>query len=92
MSSLSANPGVSWWGHWEDGRALGCMVKDPQLLRTLEDDLARSQAPDYLRNLRIFEALYQEARLLGILPLQDPLDGIDVDIRLAAILNVRMST
>jgi hypothetical protein len=68
------------------------MIKNPELIQTLEDNLARSQAPDYFRNLRIFEALYQEARLLGILPLRDPLDGIDVDIRLAAALNVRMST
>jgi hypothetical protein len=68
------------------------MIKNPKLLQTIEDDLARSQAPDYFRNLRTFEALYQEARLLGILPLRDPLDGIDVDIHLAAVLNVRMST
>lgn len=68
------------------------MIKNPELIQTLEDNLARSQAPDYFRNLRIMEALYQEARLLGILPLRDPLDGIDVDIRLAAALNVRMST
>jgi hypothetical protein len=32
-----------------------------------------------------------EARFLGILPLRNPLDGIDVDIRLAAVLNVRTS-
>ena len=68
------------------------MIKNPELIQKMEDDLARSQAPDYFRNLRIMEALYQEARLLGILPLRDPLDGIDVDIRLAAALNVRMST
>ena len=48
------------------------MIKNPELIQTMEDDLARSQAPDYFRNLRIFEALYQEARLLGILPLRDP--------------------
>ena len=68
------------------------MIKNSELIQKMEDDLARSQAPDYFRNLRIMEALYQEARLLGILPLRDPLDGIDVDIRLAAALNVRMST
>jgi hypothetical protein len=65
------------------------MIKNPELIRTMEDDLTRSQAPDYFKNLRMLEALYQEARILGILPLRDPLDGIDVDIRLAAVLNVR---
>jgi len=68
------------------------MIKNPELIQTMEDDLARSQAPDYFRNLRTFEALYEEARILGILPLRNPLDGIDVDIRLAAVLNVRIST
>lgn len=67
------------------------MVKNSELLQALEDDLVRSQAPDYFRNLRTFEALYHEAQLLGILPLRNPLDGIDVDIRLAAVLNVRKS-
>jgi len=73
---------------WEGDRL---MVKNPELLRTMEDDLARSRAPDYFLNLRTLEALYQEARLLGILPLRNSLDGIDVDIRLAAVLNVRNS-
>ena len=61
------------------------MVKNPELLRTMEDELARSRVPDYSRNLRIFGALHQEARLLGIMPLRNPLDGIDADIRLAAV-------
>jgi len=68
------------------------MIKNSELIQKMEDDLARSQAPDYFRNLRTFEALYEEARILGILPLRNPLDGIDVDIRLAAVLNVRIST
>lgn len=68
------------------------MIKNAELLRKMEDDLLRSQKPDYFRNLRVFEALFEEARALGILPLQNPLEGIDVDIRLAAVLNVRKAT
>jgi len=37
--------------------------------------------------LRIFEAMWKEAMLLGVLPLKDPLEGIEVDIRIARILN-----
>lgn len=48
----------------------------------------RQEPPDYFRNLRVFEALFQEALLLGALPLRDPLEGIDVDIRLAQVINV----
>jgi len=30
-----------------------------------------------------------EAKTLGVLPVKDPLEGIDTDIRLAGILNVQ---
>lgn len=45
-----------------------------------------AEKPDYRRNLQYFEALYQEAVALGVLPPADPLAGIEVDIRIAAIL------
>ena len=35
------------------------------------------------QKLRIFDGLLEEARQLGVFPLQDPLDGIDEDIRRA---------
>jgi hypothetical protein len=47
----------------------------------------RKESPDYFRNLRIFEAMYEQARRLGIFPLHDPLEGIEVDIHLAWALN-----
>ena len=68
---------------------LAPMVKNPALLKAFEEELARQDKPDYHRNLKIYEAMYQEARSLGIFPLKDPLDGIEVDIRLARALNVR---
>ena len=33
------------------------------------------------------EALYQEAVALGVFPLKDPLDGLEVDIRIAKVVN-----
>ena len=48
----------------------------------------KRESPDYFRNLRIFEALYQEAERMGVFPLKDSLEGIEVDIRLAKALNV----
>jgi len=37
--------------------------------------------------LNIFEAMWKEGVSLGVLPPKDPLEGIDVDIRVARILN-----
>lgn len=42
---------------------------------------------NYERNLRILEAMYQEAKSLGVFPLKDPLDGIEADLKLARVLN-----
>ncbi len=63
------------------------MIRRPDLVEAFERDYQRRQPHDYQQNLRIAEALYEEARALGIFPLKDPLDGIDVKIRLAKVLN-----
>lgn len=72
------------------GKNETAMIKNRALLREFEESQLRKEAPDYHRNFRIFEALYHEARLLGIFPLKNPLDGIEVDIHLARVINVRM--
>jgi hypothetical protein len=65
------------------------MIRNPKLLRSLEASLARNEPADFVRNQRIFSALYQEACSIGVLPMENPMDGIENDIRLARILNVR---
>jgi len=64
------------------------MPRNWRMVQQFEDNRIRSQAPDYFRNLRIVEALHAEARALGVFPLRDPLDGIDVDIRVAEVMRV----
>jgi len=65
------------------------MIKMNSLMEAFEKEQARKSKPDFFKNLRIFEALFEEAKQLGVFPLKDPLEGIDVDIRLAQVLNVR---
>ena len=52
-----------------------------------ERELTRREKPDLKRNLKIVEALFQEAVELGVLPLKDPLEGLEVDIRIAKVIN-----
>jgi len=47
----------------------------------------KKEKVDFGRNLHIAEALYREAVTFGIIPLKDPLDGIDVDLRIARVVN-----
>lgn len=68
---------------------LHTMITNPALLRAFEHDEIRTVLADHARNLAIVEALYEEARLLGVWPPADMLDGIEVDLRLAKALNVR---
>ena len=65
------------------------MLKRRDLVEAFEKDQMRRARPDYNQNLRILEAMHREALALGALPLKDPLDGIEVDIRLAKVINVR---
>ncbi len=42
---------------------------------------------DVKRNFQIVEALYKEAVALGVIPFKNPLDGLDVDLRIARVIN-----
>jgi transcriptional regulator with XRE-family HTH domain len=47
----------------------------------------RKEKVDIGRNFRIVDALYNEAVALGTLPLKNPLDGIEVDLKIAKVVN-----
>ena len=64
------------------------MLRRTPLLDEFEARL-RAEPPDIELNRRLVAALSEQARAHGIFPLKDPLDGIDVDIRLARALHVR---
>jgi hypothetical protein len=66
------------------------MIKDAKYFEEWERRLIASEPPDYERNLRIVEAMVAEARALGVWPPQDPLEGIEVDIRWAKALNAKL--
>ena len=63
------------------------MVQNTDLLNEFERKWQESQPVDYPQNRKIFESLWMEAVHLGVIPLSDPLEGIESDIQLARILN-----
>jgi len=60
--------------------------KQRRLLK-FEIDFLKEEKVDLARNFRIVDALYKEAVTLGIIPLKNPLDGIDVDLKIAKAVN-----
>ncbi|MBM4329913.1 MAG: hypothetical protein FJ117_01605 [Deltaproteobacteria bacterium] len=64
------------------------MIRDAHTLRRLEDDLLKKgPQPSFKETLQLFESMWKEGITLGVLPLSNPLDGIEVDIELARVLN-----
>ena len=62
------------------------MIKNNEL-KQFEMEFMRKGKLDVVRNFKIEEALYQEAISLGIIPLKNPLDGLEVDIKIARTIN-----
>jgi hypothetical protein len=62
------------------------MIRNNEFQR-FEMEFVRKEKLDVIRNFQIEEALYQEAVALGILPLKNPLDGLEVDIEIARVIN-----
>ena len=52
-----------------------------------ERELLRNKQVDLAKNISIVNALYEEAVALGVLPHKDPLDGIDVVLKIARVVN-----
>jgi hypothetical protein len=64
------------------------MINHPEILRKFEDDFIRDQGPmPYEQARRLFTGMWREGILLGGFPPAESLEGIDVDIRVAGILN-----
>ncbi len=52
-----------------------------------EAELIRSTATNIAQNFRIVDALYYEAVELGIFPLKNPLEGLDITLTIAKVVN-----
>jgi hypothetical protein len=63
------------------------LIKNTEALRRLKKAILRQELPDYSHNVRLAEALYREAVSLGVFPPRDRLSGLDVDIRVARVIN-----
>lgn len=63
------------------------MLRDTEELREFEREFSRTHRPTHREALAILDGLWAEGRALGVLPPKDPLAGIEVDIRVAAVLN-----
>ncbi len=68
------------------------MIKDRTYWTAWEAQGPLREPADFARNLRLLEAMLAHARSLGAFPPPDPLEGLEVRIRMARVLNVRTTT
>ena len=64
------------------------MIQNPEQLKKLEDRFIRDEGKlSFPYAIRLFTYMWNEAVSLGVFPPKEPLEGIDVDIRIAKVLN-----
>jgi len=64
------------------------MIKRPEVFKEFEDDFIRDDGKlSYESALKLFTYMWNEALHLGAFPPKDPLEGIEVDIKIAKTLN-----
>ena len=55
--------------------------------KKFEIEFVKKEKMSIVKNFHIVEALYNEAVTLGIIPLKNPLEGIEVDLKIAKVVN-----
>ncbi|MBN1662029.1 MAG: hypothetical protein JW943_00360 [Deltaproteobacteria bacterium] len=64
------------------------MIKNGRILQEFEDSFARGEGRlSQQKAFQLFSAMWEEAMHLGKIPFPDPLEGIEIDIKVAGILN-----
>lgn len=68
-------------------REVRIMITNRREVEKFERELLRNEKVDVKKNISIINAMYEEAVALGVLPLKDPLEGLEVDIKIAQVVN-----
>ncbi len=63
------------------------MVKNPHILAQFEKEYIQNDNRSFDEKLKSYDALYNYAVKLGILPSGNPLEGIETKIKVAKIIN-----
>ena len=68
------------------------MIKDKKIWQKFEAEFTRNENLTIEQKFKILEAMLEEAKSLGVWPPKDPLEGIEVDIKLAKAINAIQRT
>ncbi|MEN3045249.1 MAG: hypothetical protein ABDH37_08590 [Candidatus Hydrothermales bacterium] len=63
------------------------MIKNKKILEEFEKNLIKNTPSDFEKNFKIFEEMRELAFNLGKLPPNNLLEGIEIDIKYASVIN-----
>ena len=63
------------------------MIKNIKSINQLEKDFIAGNTLSYPQALLILESMWSEGVKLGVLPFQNPFEGLDPDLKIAHALN-----
>jgi len=63
------------------------MIKNSKIVQKFEEELIKKEKVNLIKNFQIMDAMYKEARALGVIPMKDPLDGWGIDAKIALVVN-----
>jgi len=63
------------------------MIKDRKKFEEFEREFLRRERVDFVKNFYILEKMYKEAVELGVFPVRPFLSGLEVDIKIARVVN-----
>ncbi|MCR4318055.1 MAG: hypothetical protein NUW37_17055 [Planctomycetes bacterium] len=64
------------------------MIQNPELVERFEIERMKAEPADYLKAVKIVEAMIEEAKAFGVWPPKNPLEGIEVKIEMKRKFNV----
>ena len=63
------------------------MIKKTKRLQQFEKEFVQKNSLSHLQALKLLDGMWEMGMALGVLPPDDPWEGIEVDIRVARIVN-----
>lgn len=64
------------------------MIQNLHFWENWERELKRKTPVDLLQNIRLLEAMYEEARFLKLFPPRDPLEGLEAKLQMVKVIHV----
>lgn len=63
------------------------MIKNREIVQRFEEELIKKEKVNLIKNFQIMDAMYKEARALGVILMNDPLNGWDSDAKIALVVS-----